>query len=433
MALKVERLGQKPKAPHSKTFPPDVLNCGGVIGQIMDYTLSQAKRPNRPLAFAGAVAFLSMIMARGWRNAENGRTPLYIVALGDSGIGKQAARSTNQRLAVEIGMPEHVVGNFRSGEALEDFVLTKARILSQYDEIDTLFRLMRDDNSSLSEVMMGKMLDLWSDQGGYTKRRLLAMNAANSKVTVPSICYHPGFALYGTAVTQRFYNAINDRMKTNGLFARLLIVEAEPRQARQNVKYRDPDPALVAELKNIACFANEWVQNRPEWNGTGGIVMRTQDAEDLHNRYAEEADTYYDSSNDGADNALWSRAEEKMSKLEIIFALSRDSSGIQYISPQDVELAKQFVWYCTDYSLELLKRFSAENQYQETTNKVKEIVRRKPGIGHTALLRMCHMKSDEFAQIISTMVETMELDVRTETAANGKPVRYYSLGMEAES
>lgn len=432
MGLDPSKLGRRPRPPHSKTFPKELLDCGGVIGEIMSYTMNTAKRPNAPLAFAGAVSLLSMLMARVWRNPENSRTPLYIIALGDSGVGKQAARTTNQKLASEIGMSDHVVGNFRSGEALEDFVLTKARLLSQYDEIDTLFRMMREDGSSLSEVMMGKMLDLWSDQGGYTKRRLLAANAANMKVNVPNVCYHPGFALYGTAVTERFYEAMNDRMKTNGLFARLLIVEAAPRANRTSFVFRQPDQDLVDRLKSIAGVSAVTVANQPGWNDTGAVIMRTGDADELHNKYADEADTYYDTENDGADNALWSRAEEKMSKLEMIFAMSRDCGGIPRVMPEDVELAKLFVWHCTDYSLRLLKRYSAETEFQVTANKIKEIIRKRRGVGHTKLLQLCHLSSSEFKEVIETLVETGEVVDQKDRAANGKETHYYTIGEEEE-
>lgn len=418
------------------TIPNEALDgIGGVIGEMMNYTLSIAPRPNRALAFAGALAFLSHVCARRWRSKRNARTPLYVIGLGNSGVGKDAAQKVNEDLAVRIGMQGHLVGKFKSGESLEDAMLTKGRLLSQYDEIDTLFRQM-GDGSSIAEEIMANMLALWSKQGSFLPRRLLAQNADNAKSKVPPICYHPCLSVYGCAVPLEFYQAINGRMAHNGLFARLLIIHADPREPLQDSAYREPPEELISELKALAHWNESddlWMENKHDWKDTGELLEMTEEAGKYVRQLAEEVEDYYEEDEMGPANALWGRALEKVERISMIFALSREPySTHPRVDVDDVHRAHLIVWQSTRFALELLGRYASENEYQKAAVKIKEILRpQKALMPHSALLKKSHLQGDVFAKVIETLIETDEVILEEgEPLPNGVKPRFYRLGEE---
>ena len=217
---------------------------GGIIPSIMEYTMSQAPRPNRPLALAGALTMTSHMMGRRYI-AEDGTSPnIYLIALANSGCGKDYPRKVNRNIAVELGMVGTVCDSFASGGGLEDSVLLNTRILAQYDEMDTLFRAMKADKSGSSEPMSAMMLSLYGDScSSHSRRQLSAVS--NSKSQIPAYCIRPSLSIFGTAIPKQFFASMSDRMLTNGLFARCLLIPTGDRPALNEAPYRESIIALI--------------------------------------------------------------------------------------------------------------------------------------------------------------------------------------------
>ena len=430
--------------PQIEPFPVEALNCGGLIGDIMRHTLDCSNRRNTVLAWAGAVSFVSMVAARGWRTQEGTKSPMYIVGLAPSSSGKSFALETNRELALAIDMRNHVRENFASGEAVQDDTLTFARYLCQIDEFHDFMAQISDTGGARNHALsIAKELKAEFSTRLLT-RRSLARNAVNEKVakSVPPECYNPGLCLYGAGVTEYFGEAVTEKMARDGFYARLLIVVSDERQKLCAPLHPPLDDALIEKLKYIAGWCppnpdgsqNEtWWQNNPAAKEPGFTIPRSPEAEELHSKYMEEADDYYDAENDGMGNALWGRAMEKTSKLELILALSRILGNAEFsvsqrglpllsvkpeslrILPEDVLLAKKVVWHCTLRALSIYDRFAVSNDYEKIAKRIKEILRK---LGGKAQRWKCLKRSKELAkdfdEALKTLVQNGEVEVDNE-------------------
>ena len=123
--------------------PEPLTHVPGFIDALAGWTLARSPSPNRVLAFAGALAMLAHLAGRSYTDTHGTRTNLYLVVLGESGIGKDAPRKTNSRLAERVDFAGSLAESFASAEAVEDALAKCPSILLQADEAASFFGKMR--------------------------------------------------------------------------------------------------------------------------------------------------------------------------------------------------------------------------------------------------------------------------------------------------
>lgn len=387
-------------------FPEEVLNCGGLIGEIMDYTLDQAFRPNRQLAFAGALCWVAHCMGRVYRTTANGRPNIYLLAHAWSGVGKSAPRDTNFKLAKACGMVKTVIEDFRSGEALQDAVLQSAKILSQYDEADTLFdSIKKSSDTGVGINTLGEMLKEWEKSKNFMVRRKLAASVKGRKDDqTPDMVYHPHLTLFMTGVTSEVYKSISDKMAKNGFFARLLVIDGGMRGGGKTPIYRELPPEIVERCKTLSRYQSDytaWGQMRGDWDGTGEVIHMTMDAEDFRAAFVHDAEAHYNTEEDGVENAVWNRTVEKAEKLAMIFAAS-DNQDEPKMDIRHWQLARQLVEYSNAHQIEMLAKYSSETDYEDLQ---KRILRRlEKGITcNRALLSFLKIRNEDLREAMETL------------------------------
>jgi hypothetical protein len=65
----------------------------------------------------------------------------------------------------------------------------------------------------------------------------------------PGVIDQPCLVIYGTAIPNHYYEALSERMLTNGFFARLSILESGPRPAGQEPGLDPPPPRGLATAR----------------------------------------------------------------------------------------------------------------------------------------------------------------------------------------
>jgi len=388
-----------------KKVPESVLNCGGLIGKIMDYTLDQSHRPNRELAFAGSLAWIAHLMGRRYRTLSNGRPNLYILGVAWSGVGKSAPRNTNFRLSKACGLMHTVVEDFRSGEALQDAVLQTPKILSQYDEVDTLFNSIKNGKDSVSTNLLGEMMKEWEKSGSFLYRRKLAASVkGRNDDKTPNVCYHPHFSLFATGVTSEVYKSISGKMAINGFFARLLIIDAGQRGVGKDPIYRDIPEDIVRDCKALCGYQEDatlWQELRHDWDGTGIIIREDESAIAFKREFKKEADEHYNVEEDGVENAVWNRTMEKATKVAMCLAGS-DNPYNPIITKRHWEFARDLVMYSNTNQVKTLLRYAFESDYQDLQNRI--IRRLEKGITcNRALLASLRVKNDDLREAVETL------------------------------
>ena len=193
-------------------------------------------------------------------------------------------------------------------------------MLFQTDEIDGLLQSINKSHDARHEQIMATLLTMYSSANSvYPMRRKAGKEAAG-------VINQPSLVIFGTAIPNHYYEALSERMLTNGFFARMLIFECGKRGKGQEPKIRDiPDSILET--------AQWWEDFRPgagnlvDWNPTPAIVPHDDDAARLsidarstrrpNTSKAEEA-------NDSVGTTVWGRVSEQTRKLALLHAVSRN-------------------------------------------------------------------------------------------------------------
>ena len=301
--------------------PDHLLTVPGFVHDVMQYSLDNAPYPDPALAFAGALSLQALLSGRKVRDASDNRTNLYVVALANSGAGKDFPRKTNEKILLHAGMAESLGDEIGSAEGMLDDLEVTSNILFQTDEVDVLMQSMNQPKESRYQRIMQALLKLFTSANGlYPKRK--KVNKERGYIDQPNVC------LYGTAIPDIFYRNLSLKMLTNGWFARLLILECLRRGTG-----REDD--TIADLpQSILDVARWWVEFQPgqqgnllQWHPTPKRIEATPQAKRRLSEFRRFSDDQYrqhEAVRNQAGMAIWARALEKARKLALIYACSEN-------------------------------------------------------------------------------------------------------------
>jgi hypothetical protein len=364
--------GIEPEAP-KLDFPADCLKPPGILTEIIDYTLSKSMYPQPELALAGALALLATITGRKIQSEYGTRTNIYALGLAPSGAGKEQARKTNKELLNAAG-GAHLIGPERiaSSAGLTSFVASQLSPLFQLDEVGRLLATMKNASASAPHLYnIGTVLmQLFSS----SDQTWIGDAYADAKKT-PKID-QPHAVVYGTAVPDGFWDGMTKESISDGLLGRMMIFEAAGYVSKKRPKLVDPDSKLIESIQ-------WWVEFKP-----GGNMSR-EFAQPVTAHHTDESRERYESHLDAIDErkktdgvegaALWSRAGEKVAKLALLFAISRQPCEERIaIDLCDVNLAIRLSNWLTRRMLEKAGLHVSKNEIESSRKKVLQIVMESP-------------------------------------------------------
>jgi hypothetical protein len=353
-------------------LPDARLQVPGFIAQVMDYCLSTAPYPNATLAFCGALCLQSYLAARRVRDSLNNRSNLYIVALANSGVGKDHPRQVNSEIAYQAGALRGIGDAFASGEGIEDAMFLHQTMLFQTDEIDAILGSINRARDGRNEMIMQILLKMY----GSSRTRYPLRKKAGQ--TEPLVIQQPSLTLFGTAVPQYFYRALSGRMLNNGFFARTLVLDAGPRG-------RGRTPAAVPVPQALLDVAAWWVAYNPGGVRGGNLsdfhpdpvmVPDTPEATVRSEQvWALTDDAYEEAQRQGDETrmAIWARAFEKVRKLALLYACSADHEHPQ-VTAAGVEWGWRIVEHQTRRMLFMADLYVADSEFESDCKRFVEVL-----------------------------------------------------------
>ncbi len=231
-------------------LPDMMLSIPGFINEVLDYAMRTAPYPNLVMAFCGALSLQAFLAGRKVCDPGDNRTNLYVLALANSGAGKDHPRKVNQRICIEAGLQTALGDNFASGEGIEDRLFLTPSMLFQTDEIDGLMNSINKAGDSRHESIMNVLLKMYTASNAMYPMRVKAGKQVSGVIDQPSLC------LLGTAVPKYYYQALSTRMLNNGFFARMIILDTGKRSRGQRPRTLPIPPAILAT-------ARDWSQLGP--------------------------------------------------------------------------------------------------------------------------------------------------------------------------
>ena len=398
--------------------PDALLRMPGFVDMLVEHTLSCAPYPNRALAFAGALTMLSHLTGRNFRDRRNLRTNIYLLALADSGVGKDFPRKVNMNLAAELGVMGGMADRFASAEGLEDALLVRPCSFFQVDEVDTLFASLADHGDSSMEKIYGALLQFaTSADTTYAMRKKAIQQTGGKagkfdKIRARGI-REPHLTLFGTAIPKYLFSAVSERAMENGLLSRCLVIEAGPRGKAGDPHFEPFSRELMEHARHFVSLGGfegldlENLNDAPPPFIDPFTVEETIEASDSRAAMVAECEKRYDASKTTAEKALWSRAAEKTSKLALLYALSENPES-PLISAEAVDWSWRITDHLTKRMLYQASVYVHDNEFDALRQKALRYLRDygKGTLTHGILLRYMHIDADTFRRVIDTLLQS---------------------------
>ncbi len=402
-------------------IPSSLLRIPGLISEIMDYGLETAPYPNVVMAFCGALALQAVLSGRKVRDPGDNRTNFYLLGLAHSAAGKDWPRKINTTVLYNVGLSEHLGERFASGEGIQDALFLTPSMLFQTDEIDGMLQSINKSKDARHENIMSTLLTMYSSASSVFPMRRKASKEAAGSIDQPCL------TIFGTAIPNHYYEALSERMLTNGFFARMIILESDKRGAGQ-------EPQRINIPDRVLATAKWWAAFRP---GPGNLealhpspitVQQTAGAKKILIDTRKEAEAEYAKAEDKGDSVgttVWGRVSEQSRKLALIYAISSNHNKPE-INSGAAKWATEFIMHQTKRMLFMAQAHVADNPFHADCLKiVKKLTEAKDGmLSHSVLLKRMKMDSQSFQKIIGTMAQRGDITSQVQSTTGRKGLFY---------
>ncbi len=350
-------------------FPTDLFNVPGFIGNVMELSMNYAPFPNKPLAFAGAIALQAHLAARKVQSPTGLRTNPYIIALAKSGVGKDFPRTINQKILELVQRDDELIENVASGQGLEDELLVHPAALWQSDEFYSVLQEVLQDTTGQKQTLMKYLLTLFTSANKNIQTRV-----KSGRVKAKIVC--PNLTLYATTTPAGFFDSLSPRLMNDGMFARLDVIIGESRGDGQ-VK-EEPDIPSAIEAK-----ARAWADFRPPGSGNTDVkamtVPYTPDAAVLAEHLRRDETEMYRKSEREEDIdwklSVWSRACENALRYALVYSCSiADKPENTVITADAIRWAKKFIWWEIENKIHMTDRHYFKTEFERCSESVLEIM-----------------------------------------------------------
>lgn len=416
---RIEKQGKEaPLFPNPGPVPDKLLSIPGFIDDVVKLSMQSAPYPNRVLSFTGALALLAFLVGRKVQDKRDNRSNIYLIALADSGTGKDHPRKVNFNIAFRAGVAGAIGDAFASGEGLEDALFMHPSMLFQADEFDCIFNTLKYSKDNRAESINEKLLKFYGASNTIYPLRKKA-SAKKKDGTVHEIAHivNPNLVLLGTAIPQYFYESLSRRVLENGLVARCIIVEAGKRGEAGTPQPITPSDSLIraatylANLDVNGNLTNEYPKPL--------IITETPEATAALREVQQECDrryNFYEAQNEGAAKALWARAHEKVCKLAMLHGISGNVYN-PLITEKSVRWAWKFIDHLTQRMLYMADRYVYENIFDEKCQRaIRKLQEHGGRLSHSKLLRLLHESADSMKKIAETLQEKGTVQVEYDSS-----------------
>ncbi len=404
-------------------LPDGLLRVPGFVSEVMDHCLATAPYPNVVMSFAGALCLQAVLAGRKVRDPGNNRTNLYLLGLAHSSAGKDHPRKLNIEILHAVGLSDQIGGRFASGEGVQDALFGQPCMLFQTDEIDGMLQSINKARDARHENIMGTLLTMYSSSNSVFPMRRKAGKES------PGAIDQPCLVIFGTAIPNHYYEALSERMLTNGFFARMIILESGKRSAGQEPRI-EPPPARVLETARWWADFRPGTGNLEVWHPVPQVVPLTQEAGEILVETRRETEAEYakaEATGDTVGTAVWGRVTEHARKLALIHAVSENREHPE-IGRHAARWARRFVMHQARRMLFMTQAHVAANPFHAECLKFLDKLRGAPGreLAHSVLLKRMKTDAKTFLAMVTTLEQRGDIEIRTQSTS-GRSGRFYRL------
>lgn len=370
-------------------LPEEVLHPGGLLEDIMNFTMASSSRTRPIYALAGALVTLGTLAGQRVKTESGAVTNIYAAIIGPSTDGKDAPCDTVARL-VTAATDRRAYGgsDIASAPAILAMLAKEPRSACTFSELGSFLQGTKLKGSPKAGIM-----PVFTDLFSAAKRPFKKAFADSEKnIYIPRHALN----LLGTSVPGEFWPALQSGETSNGFLGRWLIFEAKGNLSPRNKHVCTDIPnALLGGLKEVwAIDAGD--TPAPVVEGDGNInltkslapmapkphlIPYSDDAREMLEGICDQCDTRVNEANGKGDDAAASiigRAAEHTMKLALLHAVSRARGAIVagQIEKQDLAWAWALVSVLSRRLVAKLKSVIFETKFEELGSILEAAIQR---------------------------------------------------------
>jgi hypothetical protein len=330
-----EKTGVPPEAPATDALELLTYGLPGLLGEITEWALATAYRPNRVVAMAAGIMTISALISRRVAIGRSG-AHLYLIVVGATSIGKQHVLDCVDKLLSAAGAGAHIGAEMSAQSGVENILERSAASVCLIDEFAVFLRRILSPKASGWEAGAGKnLLSLWGTN--FNNWRSVEWSQRPSKTI-----YAPALSVLGCTTPEKFAAVLQGESARDGLVSRMLVVRASVRQELTD----DVTPGLLSVPVGLA----ERVKALYEWtgpesllqvgNGSVEIVPKSipmdKGAKESIRSFREEIDRHVERNR--GDQPYLDRCAEQALRLSMIRAVGRQGH-MASVSVEDMDWA----------------------------------------------------------------------------------------------
>lgn len=393
-------------APIKRTneLPEHLTRVPGLLGEVVDWIVSSARRPNRTLALGAAIPVIGTLMGQAIAGPTLSATHLYIVALAPTGAGKDHPLRSIMTILKGCNA-DRLVGpdEFISMPAVISFLLKKQLSVCPIDEIGAFLKRLGHFKASAYEKSVTKMLrSVW----GASFRSIMTPEwAAKESKEIKN----PAMSIYGVSTPQEFFSALEGDDIVNGFLNRFLLLTSE-------TKAKDTNPELDP-LSIPRPLALALAQFRNETNRISSDDLTAPIGEDRKIKrmtWGAGAEAVYNGlkididriSRDLELEPYFARTGEMAVRLATISAAG---CGRMTVSSDDMVWGAEIALWSANRMADMAGSYIAENEAQRTHNRVIRIIAERGGrASHRDVLRALKggVRSRDLKDVIDGLIDS---------------------------
>lgn len=422
------------KKDESISFPKELTDVGGTIGEIADLAKKYAIRQQPAGAFVSALSAMSFLTGRSFSLNYQGSivTPnLYTLFLAPSGMGKEILRRVcSEIIGFYNNYEETAPEGFASVQALQNQITRTRKLLWLHDEFGRDLNVMagRFSNVNVTSIIT-ECLKLYSNANNRNYLPKVTASEARGFKQVEPID-RPYLSIFATGNPTEFYESTTEAVTRNGYIARFTIIEGLNYSKKNVLSYEEANNATPFSLTtSLKSMIKQW--RTAEDSAADPFILKIdKNAYKLALDYDNTTEkTIKETIND--DNGVLemrARLFEKLWKYALLFTLSETGPNPSvFVDRASVELSIKLV----DYESRLFNRNAPKLANSVTSALISEFldfIKLKNGlIERRELIRRFQRRDkSQRDEALSTMLEAEYI----ERVTDGKKV-YYKLCQES--
>lgn len=419
--------------PQRKSFPKELMDPPGLIGEMCRYINDTAIKPQPILAIASSFACVGTLLGRKIETESGLRTNLFTVGIAKSGTGKEHARKSVLRIMSEAMVDEFYLGgeSIASDTGMITELSANPSLLYQLDEFGRFLQVLsgKEKSPHLQNVITTLMSIYEKADVKYLWKQFADQKRERLTIEQPNV------SIYGTTVPENFWSNINSGHVIDGFVNRFLIFTSEednPLERENPIKKPIPQKIIDSVKKMHVMPKNAYADEDGDLSHILTVKPKrlkfSDSALQLFKEYGVHIHKKINDINEAGSihSAIWQRAKALAMKISLICA---GSCFDDEITSYHAEYGIKLVTYLLESMCYDIDSFVSDNKTEANTKAVLNVIREGGKVTKTDLTRkLQYLTKSQRVDCIDTLLESGQITiVEDKNDDTNRVIKYYTV------